>query len=62
MYKPRGSGEIPAERIQAGREILRSEIHKLINYIWNQKYFPGQWKEFIIVPVYKKGNETDCSN
>ena len=23
---------------------------------------PGQWKESIIVPVYKKGDKTDCSN
>jgi len=22
---------------------------------------PQQWKEFIIVPIYKKGGETDCS-
>ena len=23
---------------------------------------PEEWKESIIVPVYKKGDETDCSN
>jgi hypothetical protein len=23
---------------------------------------PGEWKESIIVPVYKKGDKTDCSN
>jgi len=23
---------------------------------------PEQWKELIIVPVYKKGDKTDCSN
>jgi sorting nexin-29 len=23
---------------------------------------PGQWKESIIVPVHKKGDETDCNN
>jgi hypothetical protein len=28
-----GSGEIPAELIQAGSEILLSEMHKLINSI-----------------------------
>jgi hypothetical protein len=28
--------EIPAELIQAGGEILRSKIHKLINSIWNK--------------------------
>jgi len=23
---------------------------------------PQQWKESIIVPIYKKGDKTDCSN
>jgi hypothetical protein len=38
-----------AEFIQAGGEILRSNIHKLINNIWNKKELPDQWKESIIV-------------
>jgi hypothetical protein len=36
-YKSPGSDEIPAELIQAGGEILRSKIHKLINSIWDRK-------------------------
>jgi hypothetical protein len=24
--------------------------------------FPEEWKELIIVPVYMKGDKTDCSN
>jgi hypothetical protein len=32
-YKSPGSGEIPAELIQAGGEILYSKIHKLIKSI-----------------------------
>jgi len=23
---------------------------------------PEQWKQLIIVPIYKKGDKTDCSN
>ena len=23
---------------------------------------PGQWKESIIVPIYMKGDKTDCTN
>jgi hypothetical protein len=37
-------------------------IHKLINSIWNKEDLPNQWKKYIIVPVYKKGDKTDCSN
>jgi hypothetical protein len=60
-YKSPGSDQIPAEQIQAGGEILRSEIHKLINSIWNREELPEHWKN-IIVPVYKKGGKTDFSN
>jgi hypothetical protein len=45
-----------------GGETLRSEIHKLINSIWNKEELPDHWKESIIVPIYKKGDKTDCSN
>jgi hypothetical protein len=39
-----------------------SEIHKLINCIWSKEELPEQWKESIIVPIYKKGDKMDCSN
>jgi hypothetical protein len=50
------------ELIQAGGEILLSEIHKVINFIWNNEKLPDQWKEFVIVPIYKKGDRADCNS
>jgi hypothetical protein len=61
-YKSPGSDQIPAELIQAGGEILLSEIHKLINAVWCEEELPDQWKESITVPVHKKGDKTDCNN
>jgi hypothetical protein len=61
-YKSPGIDHILAELIQAGGNILCSEIHKLINCIWNKEELPEQWKESVIVPIYKKGDKTDCSN
>jgi hypothetical protein len=61
-YKSLGSDEIPVELIRAGNDILCSKIHKLINFTWNKEEFLDQWKESTIVPVHKKGDETDCSN
>jgi len=29
--------------------------------IWNKKELPEEWKELAIVPIYKKGDKTDCS-
>jgi hypothetical protein len=62
MYKSPGSDQIPAELIQAGDELVPSEIHKFINSVWNKEELPDQWKKSIIVPVHKNGDKTDCSN
>jgi hypothetical protein len=37
--------------------MLRSEIHKLFNSIWNKEELHNQWKESIIVPIKKKGDK-----
>jgi hypothetical protein len=55
-YKSPDSDQILAELIQAGSEILWSEIHKFINFIWNNADLPEQWKESIIVPICKNDN------
>jgi len=36
--------------------------HKLTNSIWNKEKLPYWWKESIIVPIYKKGDNTESSN
>jgi hypothetical protein len=59
-YKSPGSDKIPGELLKTGGEILHSKIHKLINSIWNKEEFSDQWRESI-VPIYKKGDKTDCS-
>jgi hypothetical protein len=61
-YKSPGTDQIPAELIKAGGETLYSEIHRLICCIWNKEELPQQWKESIIIPIYKKGDKTDCNN
>jgi hypothetical protein len=61
-YKSPGIDQISAKLIKAGDSKICFEIHKLINSIWNKEELPEQLKESIIVPVYKKGDTTDCSN
>jgi hypothetical protein len=51
-----------AELIQVVCNTLHSEIHKIINSIWNKEELPQQWKESVSVPDYTKGDVTDCSN
>jgi len=53
--------QIPAELINAKCRTLRSEIHKLINSTWNKEELHVEWKESIIVLIYKKCYKTDRS-
>jgi hypothetical protein len=51
-YKSPGTDQIPAEMIKAGGSKICSEIHKLINSIWNKEELPEQWEESITVHIY----------
>ena len=60
--KSPGIDQIPAELIKAGGRTICCGIHKRIISIWNKEELPDEWKESIIVPIYKKGDKTDCNN
>jgi len=61
-HKSPGIDEIPAELIKERGRTIQYEIHKRIIPIWNKEELPEEWKVSIIVPMYKKGDKTDCSN
>jgi hypothetical protein len=61
-YKSPGIDQISAELIQGGDEILRSEIRKLSNSIWNKKALSEQCKESISAPIHTKAGKTNCNN
>ena len=54
--------QISAELFRAGGRTIRYEIHQLINSIWNKEELPEEWNKQVIVPIYKKGDKTECSN
>jgi len=60
-YKSPGTDQIPAEFIKVRGRTIRCAIHKLIISVWNKEELPEEWKESIIVPIYK-GDKTDCNN
>jgi hypothetical protein len=45
-----------------GGRTIYGEIHKIIISIWNKEELREEWKESIKVPIYKRGDKTDCSN
>jgi hypothetical protein len=55
--KSPGIDQILSELIKAGGETC-SEINRLICSMWNKEDLPQQWKESIIVPIYKKSDKT----
>jgi hypothetical protein len=61
-HKSPHTDKIPAELIKAGGRTVHSDIHKLINSLWNKEELSEEWSDSVIVPVYKKGNKTYCSN
>jgi hypothetical protein len=56
------SYQIPAELTHAKGEMLLSVIHTFINSILNKEDLPDQRNMSIILPVYSKGNKSDCSS
>jgi len=61
-HKSPSVDQIPAELIKAGGRIICYEFHKLIISIVNKEEVPEEGNESIILPIYKKGEKTDCSN
>ena len=57
-----GTDQIAAELIKVGGRTACCEIHELIKSIWNKEELTENWKESIIVSIYRKGDKTECSN
>jgi hypothetical protein len=54
--------QIPAELIKAGNKTICYEFHKFIISILNKEELSKEWKESIIVCIYKKSDKTDRNN
>ena len=59
--KSPGIDQIPAELIQEGENSLLAENVQTYTVlaIWKKEMLPEQWKEFIVLPTYKKGEKTN---
>jgi hypothetical protein len=51
-HKSPDTDQISAELIKARCRTIHSEIHTLINSIWNEEELTEEWKELIIVHIY----------
>ena len=60
--KAPGSCGIPAEVWKHGGKRLQEKLHELIVDIWKKEQMPQNWKDAIIVPIFKKGRRKECGN
>jgi hypothetical protein len=58
LQRSPGIDQIPGKLIKAGQRTICSEISKLFNSVWNKEELPEEWKESIIVLIYKKDDKT----
>jgi hypothetical protein len=58
-HKSRGIDQIPVQLIKTANMTILSEIHKIIYSISNKEELH---EESIIVPIYQKCDNTNCSN
>jgi hypothetical protein len=49
-----GTDQSLVKWIKAGGETFRSEVHKVINSIWNKEELQQQYKKSLIVRIYKE--------
>ena len=51
------------EYIRYGGHTALSALHELFVQVWEQEAVPDEWRQGIIVPLYKgKGSRSECSN
>jgi hypothetical protein len=59
MYKSAGIDNISEELIQAGGEILLSEIHKLFNSIWNKEELASVEGTYLVSLIRERTMRTE---
>ena len=62
IHKRIGVDNIPTVILKEYADILCNSLTILFNYSISSGMVPSEWKTARIVPVFKKGNKSDCSN
>ena len=60
--KAPGTDGVHPELIKYGGNKLLNRICELVRQIWEEGRIPEEWKETVIVPIYKKGDRGRCEN
>ena len=61
--KSPGTDGLPAEFYKYGGDTLVEELHDMIEVMWTIERIPDEWRESLIVSIYKnKGEKSICGN
>ena len=60
--KAAGPDGIKNEAWKAGLLQLIDPLHEYINIAWKREKFPRSWKEGVVKPIFKKGEEDKVEN
>ena len=60
--KAAGICQITAELLKLGGKRLITFLHTLIVRVWNTEHCPQDWRDAIIVTIFKKNDPTICDN
>jgi hypothetical protein len=60
--KAAGEDGIPPELYKYGGETVISVLKDILDLIWTKESLPQAWYKAVIIPIFKKGDQTDCSN
>jgi len=60
--KAAGTDGIHPDLIKYRGNKLLNRIYELVRQIWEEERIPEEWKETIIVPIYKKGGRDRCES
>lgn len=60
--KAAGEDGISAEMLKKGGPVIIRWLTRIFQQAWTMEKVPKDWERNIIVPLYKKGDSTDCNN
>ena len=62
--KAPGNDEIPSELLKVSMEVdsFASQLHSLINHVWQTEDVPTEWIDGLIIKLPKKGDLSKCNN
>ena len=62
MNKASGGDGIPVELFQMLKDDAVKVLHSIYQQIWKTQQWPQDWKQYVFIPIPKKGNTKQCSN